>query len=101
MRSLPVDRNADLVVRVAKQTLDSMNIRIADIVGDAERKEAGLQAQLAQHRSDIAEMEEFIQQRRQEIARTEAELAEITALKQRLRRADSASAAHAPTALAG
>jgi hypothetical protein len=88
MRSLPVERNAELVVRVVKTTLESMNVRIADIVVDAERKETVVQAQVAEYKGHIAELEKEIQVRRDEIARLEADLAETTMVKQRLRLAD-------------
>src|SRR5207249_10211877 len=39
MRSLPVERNADLVVRVVRTTLESLNVHVADIIGDAEQRD--------------------------------------------------------------
>jgi hypothetical protein len=101
LRTLPTDRNAELVVRVVKQTLESLNVRIADIIGDAERKEATIQQQIATFKQDIAELETAIQGRREEIGRLEADLAETMSVKQRLRHAESAPGVRAAHATAG
>jgi uncharacterized small protein (DUF1192 family) len=93
MRSLPVDRNADLVVKVVRHTLESMNVRVADIISDAERKEVTIQASIATRKNDIAELEAGIATCRDELTRLEAELAETTGVKQRLRLADAAAGA--------
>ncbi len=89
MRSLPNERT-DLVGRVVRQTLESMNIHVSDILLDAERREAALRDEIALYRSDIAELEKEIAIRRSEIGRLEADLAETTAVKQRFRATDGA-----------
>ena len=50
MRSLPVDQNADLVVRVIKTKLESVNVHLPEIIGDATRKQQGLEERLAELR---------------------------------------------------
>jgi hypothetical protein len=89
MRALPNERT-ELVGRVVRQTLESMNIHVSDIVVDAERREAAIRDEIAIYRSDIVELEKEIAIRRSEITRLEVDLAETTTVKQRLRATDGA-----------
>jgi len=43
MRSLPVDQNPELVVTVIKTTLESLRVKVPDIIADATRKQADLE----------------------------------------------------------
>src|SRR4051794_4868651 len=43
MRSVPMDQNADLVIKVVRATLESLNVRVSDIVRDAERRQGELE----------------------------------------------------------
>jgi hypothetical protein len=43
LRGLPVDQNVELVVRVVRATLASLNVRLADIIEDANRKQKATQ----------------------------------------------------------
>jgi hypothetical protein len=88
MRSLPVEQNAELVVRVVKGTLESMNVRVADIIQDAERKENNIGDRITALKSAIGELEVEIKTRRDEIGRMQADLAETSSVKQRLRLAE-------------
>jgi hypothetical protein len=93
LRGLPADRNGDIVMRTVKQTLESMGVRIPDVIGDAERKEAVLEQQITAVKADIAELEQMIRSCREEISGLEVELAEATSVAQRLRLGDSAAPA--------
>jgi DNA repair exonuclease SbcCD ATPase subunit len=84
MRSLPVDQNVELVVRVVRSTLESMNVQLPEIIEDAAAKEKELQARMATLNGEIAEFSKQIEGRRQEIARLEEELTETTTVKERL-----------------
>jgi hypothetical protein len=84
MRSLPVDQNVELVVRVVRNTLESMNVQLPEIIEDAVDKEKTLQSRMETLNGEIAEFTTQIDQRRQEIARLQEELSETTTVKERL-----------------
>jgi hypothetical protein len=84
MRSLPVDQNADLVVRVIRSTLESLHVRVADIVEDANRQEAAVVGRMRELSREIESMQHEIDLRRRDLATLEAELAEIKLAKERL-----------------
>ena len=84
MRSVPVEQNVELVVHVIRNTLESMNVHLADIIGDASAKEKSLQQRIETLGKEIAEFEKQIDIRGQEIARLQNELSETTAVKDRL-----------------
>ena len=84
MRSLPLDQNLDLVVRVVRVTLNSVNVRIEDIVEDASRRQKEIQDNIAALHEKVAELEEELEARRREIAAEEADFKETTSVKERL-----------------
>ena len=84
MRTLPVDQNVELVVRVVRNTLESMNVQLAEIIDDAAAKEQGLQSRMETLNGEIAELSRHIHARRQEIDHLSEELAETTTVKERL-----------------
>src|SRR6516164_5378784 len=47
MRTLPVDHNAELIVRVVRATLASLNVHLAVIIDDASGKQKTIQDQMA------------------------------------------------------
>ena len=96
MRTLPTDQNVDLVVRVIKRTLESMNVRLADILNDATQKQQGLGARINALQLEIAELEKQIATRRDEIERLEEALGEVTSVKERLSLAEGGSKAPPP-----
>jgi hypothetical protein len=104
MRGLPVEQNLELVVRVVKSTLESMNVRLSMILQEATRKEQLIGQQIAGLRGEIAGFEAEIAKRRQAIDRLEQDLAETTKVKERLELAEAAGTppplppAHAPGA---
>jgi hypothetical protein len=81
IRSLPTEQNVDLVVKVLKTTLESLGIRVADIVLDAAQRQKELQGRTGQLKSEIAALEKEIEQRTQEIGRLEAAYAETTKVR--------------------
>ena len=84
MRSLPVDQNVELVVRVIRNTLESMNVLLPDIIEDAEAKEKALQDRMERLDREIAAFAEQIDGRRHEIGRLQADLRETSTVKDRL-----------------
>jgi hypothetical protein len=84
MRSLPLDQNLDLVVRVVRVTLSSVNVRIEDIVEDATRRQKDIQDNIAGLHERVAELEEELEARRRDIAAQEADFKETTSVKERL-----------------
>jgi hypothetical protein len=91
MRALPVDQNPALVVAVIKTTLESLKVKVADIIGDADRKQKDLEERVANLKRAIADFEKEIETRREEIARLEADHKETTAVRARLEMAEKAS----------
>jgi hypothetical protein len=83
MRMLP-DDNIELVVRVVKTTLESTNIKVATIIKDALRKQAGIEGRIDVLKKDIAGLESEIATRRTEIAGLEADHKETSTVKDRL-----------------
>ena len=84
MRSLPLEQNLDLVVRVVRVTLSSVNVRIEDIVEDATRRQKDIQDNIASLHEKVAELEDELEARRREIAAQEADFKETTSVKERL-----------------
>lgn len=84
MRTIPVDQHVDLVVTVIKNTLESLNVRLGDIVEDATRKQEYLTSRIADLRGEISQLEQEVERRNQEIRQIEADLAETTSVKERL-----------------
>jgi hypothetical protein len=95
MRGLPVEQNVELVVAVIRNTLQSLNVHLTDIIQDAAFKEKTLQQRIETLKGEIAEHEKQIDTRSQEIGRLHSELAETTTVKERLMLADSAAPAAA------
>lgn len=84
MRSLPTDKNVDLVVTVLKTTLESLGIRVADIVQDAANRQQELEARVAQLKAEIAALEKEVDIRVQEITKVEAMHSETTRVREYL-----------------
>jgi hypothetical protein len=91
MRSLPVEENVDLVVRVMKTTLESLKVKVGDIIEDAIRRQDTLAKKVADYRAQIAAFEREIEARKHEIHRLEEELGETTRVKERLQAAENMS----------
>ena len=81
MRSLPTDKNVDLVVRVLKTTLESLNIRVSDIVTDGAQRLQKIESRVAQLKGEISGLEQEIATRKEEISRLDAAHAETSQVK--------------------
>jgi hypothetical protein len=99
MRSLPADQNVELVVRVVRATLASLNVRLPEIIEDAARKEKFTRDRIADFHAKNAELQKQLEAHRQEIASLEADLKETTEVKERLQLAEGSAPAQAPGAV--
>jgi hypothetical protein len=88
MRSLPVDQNVDLVIRVVRVTLGSLDVRVEDIIEDASRKQKVIQDNIMTLQNHVADLEEQLEARRREVVGLEVELKETTNVKERLQLAE-------------
>jgi hypothetical protein len=96
MRTLPTDHNGDLVVRVVRATLASLEVKLPDIIEDASRKQKTVRDRIADFHAKNAELEKQLEAHRKEIATLEADLKETTEVKDRLQQAESSSALPMP-----
>lgn len=83
MRSLPSD-NIPLIVQVVRTTLESTNIDIMSIIEDAKAKRARITSRIDGLRREIANYEEEIAARREEIVALDADHAETKLVQDRL-----------------
>jgi hypothetical protein len=95
MRSLPGDQNVELVVRVVRATLASLNVRLPEIIDDATRKEKFTRDRIADFHAKNAELEKQLEAHRREIGSLEADLKETTEVKERLQLAEGSAPAPA------
>jgi hypothetical protein len=93
MHSLPLEQNAELVVRVIRSTLESLNVRVGDIIQDGATKETKLQQRIETLKAEITDLERQIDARGQEIGRLQSELSDTTTAKERLLMTQSSSPA--------
>jgi hypothetical protein len=91
MRSLPLDQNTDLVVRVIRTTLESVNVHTKSLIDDAARHQEKLSGQIGTMQGKILELTKQIDVFRQETARLEVELTETRNAKERLESAEKAA----------
>jgi len=98
MRTLPVDQNVELVVRVVRNTLESMKVQLGDIIDDAQQKEEALGGRIKVLEGEIAELSAQIEHRRQEITRLQQDLTEVSTVKDRLCLAEKLDKKPAPAA---
>ena len=88
MRTLPVEQNADLIVRVVRATLASLHVHLPVIIEDASRKQKTIQERIAAVHVQIADLEKQLEVHRKEIAALEADLKETSSVKERLQMAE-------------
>jgi len=98
MRTLPSDQNGELVVRVVRATLASLDVRLPDIIEDASRKQTAVRDKIADFHAKNAELEKQLEAHRKEIALLEADLKETSEVKDRLQQAESSSSQPMPGA---
>lgn len=87
MRTLPQE-NIELVVTVIKHTLESTRINIRDIIEDATRKQEDIQGRIKVLKTEIADFEQEIATRKEEIGTLEADFTETSTVKERLELAE-------------
>ncbi len=94
MRSLPQlgEGNVELIVQVIKTTLESLRVRVGDIVEDANKRQKDLEGRIANLKQQISELEREIVTRTEEIGKLEAQHKETTTVKGRLELAEKLSA---------
>ncbi len=97
MRDLPGDQNSELVVKVVRATLASLNVKLPDIIEDASRKQKSVQDRIAAVHAHIADLEKQLEGQRAEIAALEADLAETSSVKERLQAAEMTAHASVPS----
>ncbi|MDB4967528.1 MAG: hypothetical protein JWN44_3217 [Myxococcales bacterium] len=95
MRALPMDQNPELVVAVIKTTLESLKVKVSDIIVDADKKTKDLEERVANLKRAIADFEKEIETRKEEIGRLEADHKETTGVRARLELAEKAQRAGA------
>jgi hypothetical protein len=100
MRSLPVDQHPELVVRVVKHTLESVNVRLSAILAEATKKEQLIAQQIASLSGEITGLEAEIAKRRQAIDQLQQDLNETTRVKERLELAEATGVPAPPAAQA-
>ena len=83
MRSLP-QQNIELVVTVMKATLESLNIKVVDIVRDATQRQREIEARVGALKVEIQNLEKEMETRLTEIRHLEAMHQETTRVKERL-----------------
>jgi hypothetical protein len=88
LRTLPVDQHGELVVRVIRTTLESVNVHVGDLVEDATRQQQKLGDRIAALQSQILDLSNQIDAHRMEVARLEGELKETSTAKERLQHAE-------------
>jgi hypothetical protein len=96
LRGLPVDQNPDLVVRVVRATLASLNVHLSDIIEDATKKQKATQDRIAAEHTKVADLEKQLADHRKEIAALEADLKETTIVKDRLLLAEKSAGPPTP-----
>jgi hypothetical protein len=103
LRGLPETQagpSGELVVRVVRATLASLNVRLADIIEDANRKQKVAHDRIVAVHTQMAELERQLDGHRREITTLEADLKELTAVKERLQHAEKMAAPLAPQKIA-
>ena len=88
LRTLPVDQHADLVVRVIRTTLESVQVHVSDLIQDAATQEQKLGERIGILRNQMSELTKQIDTHREEVTRLEADLAETQGAKERLQFAE-------------
>jgi hypothetical protein len=101
LRSLPADDKGELVVRVVRATLASLDVHLPEIIDDAARRQKAITERIAAVHAQMAELERQLEGHKREIATLEADLKETTTVRERLEHAEktAALAASAPPRL--
>jgi hypothetical protein len=94
LRTLPVDQHSDLVVRVIRSTLESLEVvHVSDLIQDAVSQEQKLGERIGALKAKMHELTKQIEVHGEEVSRLEADLSETTVAKERLQYAEQAALA--------
>jgi hypothetical protein len=99
IRSLPAAQDIDLVVTVLKKTLESLNIRVADIVSDASQRQQEIETRVGALKEEIKTLEGEIEKRVDEIRRLESAHEETTRVKDYFLRGEPEDAPKPPAVI--
>src|SRR5689334_6169619 len=94
MRSLPTEQNPELVAMVITSTLESLDMKVADIIEDARSRQADLEARIGTIKAKNSALEKEIELGVDEIVKLEATLAETLSVKERLELAHNHQGTH-------
>lgn len=89
MRDLPLDKDADVMLRVLRKTLESTDVHLSDLVEDATKRERTLEQDMSSELAAIAALEREIATRTATVTRIEKDLAETKRARERLETASS------------
>ena len=92
LRGLPGDEKSDLVVRVMRATLASVDVHFPEVIEDATRRQKSATERIASVHAQMAELERQLENHRREIVALETDLKETTAVKERLQHAEKTAA---------
>jgi len=84
MRSLPTEQNPELVAMVITSTLESLDMKVSEIIDDARSRQADLEARIGTIKAKNSALEKEIELGVDEIVKLEATLAETLSVKERL-----------------
>ncbi len=84
MRSLPTDQNPELVAMVITNTLESLDMKVAEIIEDARSRQTDLETRIGVIKAKNSLLEKEIELGVDEIVELEASLAEAMSVKERL-----------------
>ena len=92
LRGLPGEDKSDLVVRVIRATLASVDVHFPEVIEDAARRQKSATERIAAVHGQMAELERQLENHRREIGALETDLKETTAVKERLTHAEKTAA---------
>ena len=87
MRKLP-DVDTEVVITVVRKTLESANVRVNEIIADAEKKEGNINKRTNTLTSEIEELQKKITLRNKEISILTKDLQETTKVKKLLQQGE-------------
>jgi hypothetical protein len=87
MRALPMDEDADLVLRVVRKTLKSTGVSVDELVESARKRESTLADDIANDREAIVQFEREIAERKTRIEDVTKQLAETESVRRKLEEA--------------
>ena len=87
MRSLPLDENPELVLRVVRKTLQSTGVSLEQVIASAQTREATLSSSIDDERAAIEQLEREIAMRRSSQESATTRLEETRSARQRLQEA--------------